>query len=324
MVSTPSVAFDGGRNDGMKLHTGYFADPFVLKTDDGYVAYGTCPERSDEHDDREFLTLTSTDLLTWRSHGGALERADPALGADYWAPEVAHADGRWWMYYSIGHDIVGHHIRVAAADHPLGPFTDLGVDLTPDERFAIDPHPFEDADGRRYLFFARDVLDADRPGTHLAVAPLEGMTQLGPIVEVLKPYADWQIYQRSREMYGAIHDWHTLEGPSVVRRHGRYWLTFSGGAWTGEGYAVSWAVADSPLGPWRPAPASAPALLKTSGDLHGPGHNSLTVDPNGDDVIVFHSWDATQTRREMYARRIVFERDGPRVAGPIGGAASEG
>jgi hypothetical protein len=96
-----------------------------------------------------------------------------------------------------------------------------------------------------------------------------------------------------------------------VRRHGRHWLTFSGGAWTGEGYAVSWAVADSPLGPWRPAPASAPALLKTSGDLHGPGHNSLTVDPNGDDVIVFHSWDATQTRREMYARRIVFERTDP-------------
>jgi hypothetical protein len=131
MVSTPSVAFDGGRNDGMKLHTGYFADPFVLKTDDGYVAYGTCPERSDEHDDREFLTLTSTDLLTWRSHGGALERADPALGADYWAPEVAYADGRWWMYYSIGHDIVGHHIRVAAADHPLGPFTDLGSTSRP-------------------------------------------------------------------------------------------------------------------------------------------------------------------------------------------------
>jgi hypothetical protein len=38
------------------------------------------------------------------------------------------------------------------------------------------------------------------------------MTRLGPSVEVLKPYADWQIYQRSREMYGAIYDWHTLEG----------------------------------------------------------------------------------------------------------------
>ena len=302
----------------MSLYSGYFADPFVLRTGKGYVAYGTCPEPSDEDDGREFVVLTSDDLLTWRSHGGALERADPALGSDYWAPEVAHADGRWWMFYSVGHDITGHHIRVAVAGHPLGPFSDLGLNLTPDEPFAIDPHPFQDADGRRYLYFARDVLEADRPGTHLAVAPLEGMTQLGPIVEVLKPYADWQIYERSREMHGAIYDWHTLEGPSVVRRRGRYWLTHSGGAWTGEGYAVSWAVAESPLGPWRPAPASAPPLLRTSRDLLGPGHNSLTVDPYGDDVIVFHSWNAARTRREMHAHRIVFEEDGPRVDGPIG------
>jgi GH43 family beta-xylosidase len=308
----------------MRLYPGYFADPFVLRTEDGYVAYGTCPERSVDDDGREFVVLSSGDLLTWRNHGGALERADAALGTDYWAPEVAHADGRWWMFYSVGHDITGHHIRVAVADDPLGPFSDLGLNLTPDERFAIDPHPFQDADGRWYLFLARDVLDAERPGTHLAVAPLEGMTELGPTVEVLQPYADWQIYERSRKMYGATYDWHTLEGPSVVRRRDRYWLTYSGGAWTGPGYAVSWAVAESPLGPWSPAPASAAPLLRTSPDLIGPGHNSLTVDPHGDDVIVFHSWNASRTRREMHARRIVFEDDGPRVGGPIGGDHAPG
>jgi GH43 family beta-xylosidase len=302
----------------MSLFSGYFADPFVLRTDVGYIAYGTCPEPADGDGGREFVVLTSSDLLTWRKHGGALEPADPALGTDYWAPEVAFADGRWWMFYSVGHDVTGHHVRVAAADDPLGPFCDLGANLTPDERFAIDPHPFQDTDGRRYLFFARDVLEAERPGTHLAVAPLDGMTRLGPVAEVLRPYADWQIYERNREMYGAVYDWHTLEGPSVVRRRDRYWLTYSGGAWTGDGYAVSWAVAESPLGPWRPAPATAAPLLRTSHDLLGPGHNSLTVDPHGDDVIVFHSWNAARTRREMHARRIVFEEDGPRVDGPIG------
>ncbi len=301
----------------MRLHDSYVADPFVLRTDEGYVAYGTCPARSDD-DGREFVVLSSPDLLTWRSHGGALERTDPSLGSDYWAPEVAHAAGRWWMYYSVGHDIAGHHIRVAVADDPLGPFSDLGLNLTPDERFAIDAHPFLDDDGRWYLYFARDVLEAERPGTHLAVAPLEGMTQLGPIVEVLRPYADWQIYERSRPIHGGTYDWHTLEGPSVVRRGDRYWLTHSGGAWTGEGYAVSWAVADSPLGPWRPAPASARPLLQTSLDLIGPGHNSLTVDPHGNDVIVFHSWNTDRTRREMHARHIVFEEDGPHVGRPIG------
>ena len=308
----------------MRLYDGYFADPFVLRTGEGYVAYGTCPEPAEDDDGREFVVLMSDDLLTWRCHGGALVRADPALGTDYWAPEVAHAAGRWWMFYSVGHDITGHHLRVAVADHPLGPFSDLDVNLTPDERFAIDPHPFQDADGRWFLFFARDVVDADRPGTHLAVAPLEGMTRLGTVVEGLKPYADWQIYERRREMYGATYDWHTLEGPSVVRRGGRYWMTYSGGAWTGEGYAVSWAVAESPLGPWGPAPESAPPLLRTSEDLVGPGHNSLTVDPDGNDVIVFHSWNEARTRREMYARRIDFGEDGPRVGSPLGGAGSHG
>jgi GH43 family beta-xylosidase len=303
----------------MKLHTGYFADPFVLRTDEGYVAYGTCPERSGDEDGREFVVLTSDDFLTWRDRGGALERVDPALGADYWAPEVAHVDGRWWMYYSVGHDIIGHHVRVAVADDRLGPFSDLGVNLTPDESFAIDPHPFQDEHGRWYLVFARDVLDAERPGTHLAVAPLERMTEVGPVVEALRPNADWQVYERDREMYGGTYDWHTLEGPSVVRRRGRYWMTYSGGAWTGAGYAVSWAVAESPLGPWRAAPASAPPLLRTSSDLVGPGHNSLTVDPQGDDVIVFHSWNAARTRREMHARRIFFDEDGPRVGRPLAG-----
>jgi len=328
-VAVPNWRRDHGggsrrRTTGMSLYAGYFADPFVLRTSEGYVAYGTNPERSGLDDGREFVVLSSDDLLTWRSHGGALERPDPALGADYWAPEVAHADGRWWMYYSVGHDIVGHHIRVAVADHPLGPFTDLGLNLTPDEPFAIDPHPFQDADGRRYLYFAHDVLEADRAGTHLAVAPLEGMTRLGPTTKALEPYADWQIYERSRPMYGATYDWHTLEGPSVVRRRDRYWMTYSGGAWTGEGYAVSWAVAESPLGPWHPAPESAAPLLRTSVDLIGPGHNSLTVDPHGDDVIVFHSWNTDRTRREMHARHIVFDEDGPHVDGPIDGADPRG
>ncbi len=288
----------------MRIHAGYFADPFVLRTSGGYVAYGTNPESSSG---RAFEVLTSTDLTTWTSRGGALVRPSPALGSDFWAPEVAFSKGRWWMYYSVGRGIVGHHLRVAVAEDPLGPFEDLGLNLTLEERFAIDPHPFLDRDGLWYLFYARDVLDASRPGTHLAVAPLLDMTRLGGAgVEVLRPNADWQIYERQRRIHGGTYDWHTLEGPSVVFRSGHYWLTYSGGAWTGEGYAVSWAVADSPSGPWTPAPADAPALLRSSAGLIGPGHNSLTVDASGADVIVFHSWDPTRTRREMHARRIVF------------------
>jgi GH43 family beta-xylosidase len=296
----------------------YFADPFVLRGEDGrYVAIGT--EGEAPASGRVFPLLESEDLLEWRDHGRALDRVDAGLGDAYWAPEIAHAEGRWWLYYSVGHDIHGHHLRVAASPDRFGPYADTGAVITPDERFAIDAHPFLDEDGTRYLFFARDVLDHERPGTHLAVARLDGMQRFAaPAVPVLAPWADWQIYERDREMYGRRWDWHTLEGPSVVRRNGRYWMTFSAGAWTGPGYAVTWAVADHPLGPWQAASDAAAPLLASDNIFLGPGHNSLTVAPDGGDVIVFHSWNAERTHRLMHLRRIEFTPDGPLLGGPLG------
>lgn len=294
------------------VHAGYFADPFVLRLPDGgYAAYGTDPESTSA--EGAFEVLLSEDLRTWRSAGLALRRMDPAMGDEYWAPEVSARDGAWWMYYSVGHGIRGHHLRVARAEHPTGPFVDQGVNLTSDETFAIDPHPFQDEDGEWYLYFARDVLDAERAGTHLAVGRLSGPAVLDEARSVLEPYADWQIYERARVMYDGIHDWHTLEGPSVVRRHGAYWMTFSGGAWTGPGYAVSWASSPTPLGPWTPAPASAPAILESGDSLIGPGHNSLVTGPDGRDRIAFHAWDADRTARQMHVASIDFTPDGPAV-----------
>lgn len=110
-----------------------------------------------------------------------LNRLPETGGDEYWAPEVAYRRGAWWMYYSVGHGINGHHLRVAHATDPTGPFTDTGHNLTPTEAFAIDAHPFRDDDGRWYLYFARDVLDDPRPGTHLAVARLLTPTRLGQI-----------------------------------------------------------------------------------------------------------------------------------------------
>lgn len=313
------------------VHPGYFADPHVLRVADGtYVAYGTGrPGDSGQvgsRAERVFEALTSPDLLHWEERGPVLARLPESFGDDYWAPEVVERDGCWWMYFSVGRGIEGHHIRVARADDPLGPFVDQGVNLTPDEAFAIDAHPFVDIDGTWYLFFARDVIDHERAGTHLAVTRLTSPTDTdGEVRVVLAPNADWQIYERDRAMYGRTLDWHTLEGPAVVRRGGRYWLTYSGGAWTGERYAVSWAVADHPLGPWQHAPAgSEPLLASGFHGLIGPGHNSLTVAPDGGDVIVFHAWDATHDSRRMHVHRIAFPTDGPWVDGPLQGPFPSG
>jgi beta-xylosidase len=71
-----------------------------------------------------FEVLRSPDLETWEPTGpGALTRLDEAWATDYWAPEVAHHDGPYFMYYSAGSADKGHRLRVATAQDPEGPTT---------------------------------------------------------------------------------------------------------------------------------------------------------------------------------------------------------
>jgi beta-xylosidase len=296
------------------VHDGYFADPFVLRHDDRYVAVGT----GSVVGGLVFEVLVSEDLVTWHSVGGALEPLPPEAGTDYWAPEIAERDGTFYLFYSVGTGDVGHSIRVASSDTVTGPYRDLGADLTAAERFAIDPHPLLAEDGQWYLYFARDVLEGDRVGTMLAVARLDDtMTALtGEVVDVLRPTADWQIYERGRQMYGEDRDWHTLEGPFVCYRDGRYWCFYSGGSWRQSSYAVSWAVSEDPMGPWLSPPGAEPLLRTVPDRVIGPGHNSITTTPGGTDVLVYHAWDPEMTRRRLCIDPIVWTPDGPTVDGP--------
>ncbi|MFL5755467.1 MAG: glycoside hydrolase family 43 protein [Chloroflexota bacterium] len=296
------------------VYPGSFADPFVMRVGDAYYAYGTDAMR-----DRAlaFEVLRSTDLVAWSSLGRCLGQLT-RTSRDYWAPEVVAVDGTFYLYYSVGVEDRGHSIRVATATLPEGPFIDTGRVLTPHERFAIDAHPFRDDDGQWYLFYARDRLDGERVGTSLAVDRLDDMLTLaGSPAPVLAASADWQLFKARRTMYGRVLDWYTLEGPFVVKRLGRYWCFYSGGAWTGAGYGISYAVADSPLGPWTEPSADGPALMRSRpGVLEGPGHNSVVTGPDGEDYVVYHAWDPAHTARRMCIDRLQWTAGGPRTAGP--------
>lgn len=281
---------------------GYCADPFVLQTDHGYYMYGTDPT-GDCSDGRIFPLLHSIDTVHWTSLGGALEPpADRTPASSFWAPEVVAVDGAFWMYYSIGTEDADHHLRVARAEHPAGPFRDCGANLTHDLPFAIDPSPFRDADGNWWMLFATDDLPGPRPGTVIALTRMVKPDELAPNHRViLRATADWQRYQRDRPMYGGIHDWHTLEGPSIVRHLDHYWLLYSGGNWQGAGYGVAAARATSMTGPWE-ALTEGPNVLSTdtAHGLRGPGHNSVVKAPDGTDLAVFHAWDVDGERRRPY------------------------
>lgn len=307
----------------------YFADPFAWRHDGVYYAIGTgAPQAgtspSLEDEERVFPILISENFVDWRPAGNALIRPDRSLGDDFWAPEVAFADGKFYLYYSVGHGDKGHHLRVAVSDAPAGPYRDHGVllDLTVCP-FSIDAHAFRDDDGQWYLFYARDFLDHDggaRPGTALVVDRLETMTKLaGEPKTVLRAHHDWQLFEARRPLYGRVWDWHTLEGPCVLKRDGRYYCLYSGGRWEDESYGVDYGVADNVLGPYADAGAENGArILRTvPGHVRGPGHNSVVKGPDGEtDYIVYHAWDEGRTARKMCLDKLIWTSDGPRCAGP--------
>jgi len=320
------------------LYPRYFADPFVWRYKDEYYAVGTGPaEASGETKEAEasssampdglriFPLLHSVDFVDWRYVTGALVPPSPNLGDSFWAPEVAFHQGIFYLYYSVGKEDKGHQLRVATSSDPLGPYTDTGKSLVDPTLFpfTIDAHAFEDDDGQWYLYYARDFLDLEgerRAGTALVVDRMIDMTTLaGTPTTVARARYDWQLYIADRTMYGAQWDWHTLEGPSVVKRDGRYYCFYSGGRWETETYGVDYCVAEHPLGPWDDSGSkNGPRVLKTvPGQVIGPGHNSIVKGPdNVTDYIVYHAWDPLRTARRMCIDRLVWTPEGPRAEGP--------
>jgi beta-xylosidase len=315
------------------VYRGYFADPFVWRGGDSYYAVGTGPAEAAgaavaASTPTVFPLLRSADLVHWVEAGHALVRPDASLGNAFWAPEVVESEGRWYLYYSVGHDDRAHQIRVAVSERPAGPYVDAGALTSPDDvPFAIDPHPFRDVDGRWYLFHARDFLEPVddtgrdvRCGTALVVSALRDMTTLGREVRtVARARCDWQRFATRRTMYGREFDWHTLEGPCVVRgADQRYYCLYSGGCWQTDTYGVDYVVASSIDGPWSDAGTErGPRVLRTvPGRVIGPGHCSVVQADDGGWVLAYHAWDAAMTARRFCIDALEFTPAGPRSHGP--------
>ncbi len=295
-----------------------FPDPFVLRFNGRYYAWATGPAG----DGHYFPQAVSRDLVQWKPRGGALPPLDLPGAEEYWAPEVAYSGGRFYLYYAVGRDAdPDHHLRVAVAEHPLGPWRDAGLNLTPHEIFAIDAHPFRDPrDGQWYLFYARDRLEEPYAGTGNVVDCLVSMTELaGKPEEVTRPYAEWQLFERGRPVKKGL-DWYTVEGPfCLLAPNGRYCCLYSGGRWENPSYGVAYAWADQPLGPWHDeANAAGPTVLTTRpGRVVGPGHNCVVLGPDlVTPYLVYHGWDPGCTARLPRLDRLEWCNGEPACSGP--------
>ena len=126
-------------------------------------------------------------------------------------------------------------------------------------------------------------------------------------------------------MYGALYDWHTLEGPCVRKHDGRYYCFYSGGRWESDAYGVDYGISDDVMGPYRvPVTCERPRVLRSiPGCLLGPGHNSVVAGPAGrTEFIAYHAWGADMRERRMHIDRLRWTPEGPRCGDPIDRAPS--
>ncbi len=242
------------------------ADPYILYHEDRYYAYGTST-------DEGFEVYYSDNLNEWKRHSDMLLKKEDSFGEKwFWAPEVYYRESNatFYLFYSAE-----EHICVATSDSPLGPFKQHVKKPMRTEK-GIDSSLFIDDDGTPYVYFVRFT-----NGNVIWVAELED---------------DWEtIKEETLTMCLETSDagWETSlgkvnEGASVIKKEGIYYMLYSANDFRSQDYGVGYAMATSPLGPWRKQSGN-PILQNPKNGLVGTGHGAYFTDKMGNEKYVFHS-----------------------------------
>ncbi|MBO4549386.1 MAG: family 43 glycosylhydrolase, partial [Bacteroidaceae bacterium] len=276
----PIFAFAEGGKSQVPL-----ADPYILLDGDTYYAYGT-------NDANGIRCYTSNDLRVWKYEGLALNKNNTSETKNFWAPEVYHIKGKYYMYYSAN-----EHLYAATASSPKGPFVQVGSyqmqNLIGEEK-CIDSHVFIDTDSTAYIFFVRFT-----DGNCIWQAKLSD-DFITPVAGTLrKCFAASQSWE--------LKDERVNEGPNVIKNKNRYFLTYSGNHFRCLDYAVGYAYTSNiATGTWTKYAQN--PILRRWDDLVGTGHHSLFYDKDGNLRIVFHAHNSTENihPRLMYIGSMQF------------------
>jgi GH43 family beta-xylosidase len=163
----------------------------------------------------------------------------------------------------------------------------------------IDPHPYIDDNGDKYLFWV-DSRGADR----IVGVKMENWLKPDWSTATVLAYhsyytvADYQTEQAGQFVDKVTYepDSHTInEGPQIIKHNGKYYLTFSVGNWADSSYQVAQAVADDILGPYRKLTEAEGGILISgsiagSEDISGTGHHTL-LEVGSKLYIVYHRHD---------------------------------
>ena len=287
----PSKAWSGN-----PVFPGWYADPEAAEFNGEYWIYPTTSEAYDKQ--TYFDAFSSPDLVTWTKHADVLDnRAITWAEKAMWAPAMVEKGGKYYFFFGandIHSDSEIGGIGVAVADRPQGPFHDLlGKPLINEIRNGaqpIDQFVFKDKDGQYYIIYGG--------WGHANIARLKDD------FTGLQPFADGSTFKE-------ITPKNYVEGPMMFLRHGKYYLMWSEGGWTGPDYSVAYAMADSPLGPFK---RIGKILQQNPKIATGAGHHSLFHVARDDSwYIVYHrrpAGDTAANHRVICIDRMDFDKSG--------------
>ncbi len=264
------------------------ADPYVCFVDGWYYFTASVPAY-DGIILRRSKTLAglaeAEEKYVWKKHETGI------MSANIWAPELHYLFGKWYIYYAGGEVDNIFNIRpyVLECQGP-DPYNDEWIekgkmqraddDIFSFEAFSLDATIFENK-GKYYYVWAEKVSVGPQI-SNLYIAEMESGCKLKTVQVLLTtPDYDWERI-----------DFWVNEGPAVIEHDGKLFLTYSASG-TGACYCVGMLTADvdadllDPLS-WK---KERYPVLKTNDELeiYGPGHNSFTVDEDGNDIMVYHA-----------------------------------
>lgn len=279
------------------------ADPFIYKHTDGYY-YFTASYTDMEHNlDGAYqyihIILRRSATLEGLADGsGAFEEVSvfdraPIFGVEsphIWAPEIHYIQNKWYIYYTTRisdadmWSIRPHALECSDANPLTGTWVNKGpIQKTVDDKFALTDfsldHTVLQHNGELYLFWAEK---------HPEYSDIYAAKMVNPwtidssrVSKITGPTYNWE-----------LHGFPVNEGPSFLHRNGRLFLLFSASG-TDALYCMGMLTADENadvLDPasWVKTPYPVFQSSRATGQF-GPGHNSFTVDEDGNDILVYHA-----------------------------------
>lgn len=265
------------------------ADPYVYKHIDGtYYFTATNPEY-DCVCLRKSKTLAklarAEEKIIWRKHDKGI------MSFHIWAPELHYLDHKWYLYFAGGDvddiwAIRPYVLECADADPMTGKWIEKGMMQYASEdefsfrAFSLDATVFENK-GKQYVVWAEKV-SVGKQISNLYIAEMASPYQLKTVQVLLtSPDYDWE----------RIGFW-VNEGPAIIKKNGKIFLTYSASE-TGIHYCMGMLTADEDsdlLDPSSWTKQRYPILSTCEKEkVYGPGHNSFTVDEEGNDICVYHA-----------------------------------